>query len=97
MTIQIDRNIYSDIVISKVVYWLSGKYIIKRKLLGDVEELDIKVNEKDSEISEEEFYCLLNDYKLRELVATETKGIKTILYAKAFADDENFSEDDIKE
>ena len=97
MTIQIDRNIYSDIVISKVVYWLSGKYIIKRKLLGNIEELDIKANENDSEITEEEFYCLLNDYKLRDIVAKETKEIKTILYAKAFADDEHFSEDDITE
>jgi len=97
MTIQIDRNIYSDIVISKVVYWLSSKYIIKRAVLGDTEELDIKFREGEKEITEEEFYCLLNDYKLRELVAKETKEIKTILYAKAFADDENFSEDDITE
>ena len=97
MTIQIDRNIYSDIVISKVVYWLSSKYIIKRKALGNTEELDIKFNEGEKEITEEEFYCLLNDYKLRYLVAKETKEIKTILYAKAFADDENFSEDDITE
>lgn len=96
MTIEIDRNIYSDIVISKVVYWLSSKYIIKRAVLGDTEELDIKFREGEKEITEE-FYRLLNDYKLRELVAKETKEIKTILYAKAFADDENFSEDDITE
>lgn len=97
MTIEIDRNIYSDIVISKVVYWLSSKYIIKRTILGDTEELDIKFSEDEKEITEEEFYRLLNDYKLRDLVAKETKEIKTILYAKAFADDENFSEDDITE
>jgi His-Xaa-Ser system protein HxsD len=37
----------------------------------------------------------LNDFKLREVVANETRDIKTILYAKAFADDEDFSEEDI--
>lgn len=97
MTIQIDRNIFSDIVISKVVYWLSGKTIIKRTLMGNIEELDIKFIEGETPISENEFYRLLNDYKLRDLVAKETKEIKTILYAKAFADDENFSENDITE
>lgn len=97
MTLKIDRNIFSDIVISKVVYWLSDKTIINRTLIGNIEELDIKFIEGEKPITEIEFYRLLNDYKLRDLVAKETKNIKTILYAKAFADDENFSEKDISE
>lgn len=31
----------------------------------------------------------LNDYKLREIVEKETHDIRTILYAKAFADCED--------
>jgi His-Xaa-Ser system protein HxsD len=30
----------------------------------------------------------LNDYKLRDIIESETHDIKTILYAKAFVDDE---------
>ena len=37
------------------------------------------------------FLQRLNDYKLREIVIAETKDIRTILYAKAFADCEDFS------
>ena len=37
----------------------------------------------------------LNDFKLRQIVADETRDIKTILYAKAFAEDEDLSEEDI--
>jgi len=34
---------------------------------------------------------MLNDYKLRQTIDDETRDIRTILYAKAFADDENLT------
>lgn len=98
MTISIDRRIYSDSVISKVIYWLSGDYIIVRDILDDnTESLSIKA--VDANVAEETLKAKLmqtfNDFKLRQIVADETRDIKTILYAKAFAEDEDLNEEDI--
>ena len=95
MKIKVDTRIYSDSVISKVLYWLSSKYIIKRESRKDHEVVDISISLEEETDFETEFFKLLNDYKLREIVSLETREIKTILYAKAFADDEDFDEDNI--
>lgn len=98
MIILIDKRIYSDSVISKVVYWMSGDYKIVRKSLDEfTEQIDITaINKVEFDNSAEmKFNQLLNDFKLRQIVADETRDIKTILYAKAFAEDEELSEDDI--
>lgn len=98
MTIKIDRRIYNDSVISKAIYWLSGDYLIVRTLLDDNTET-ISIASKSELISEDELEIKLmqslNDFKLRQIVADETRDIKTILYAKAFAEDEDLSEEDI--
>jgi His-Xaa-Ser system protein HxsD len=95
MKIKVDKNIYSDSVISKAVYWLSSKCLIKREYGQGDEVVEFCIPEKDETDVETEFYKLLNDYKLREIISLETKEIKTILYAKAFADDEDFDENNI--
>lgn len=95
MKIKVDTQIYSDSVISKVIYWLSSKYITKRESRKDHEVVDISISLEEETDFEAEFFKLLNDYKLREIVSLETREIKTILYAKAFADDEDFDEDNI--
>lgn len=98
MTIEIDRRIYNDSVISKAIYWLSGDYLIVRSLLNDITE-SISITAKSCSINEQELEVkllqTLNDFKLRQIVADETRDIKTILYAKAFAEDEDLSEEDI--
>lgn len=98
MTIEIDRRIYNDSVISKAIYWLSGDYVIVRSLLNDITE-SVSIAAKTDSISEQELEVkllqTLNDFKLRQIVADETRDIKTILYAKAFAEDEDLSEEDI--
>ena len=95
MIIEVDKNIYSDIVISKVAYWLSSQYTVKRRVLNNLEEIEIIGSIENADILEREVFKMLNDYKLREIIANETREIKTILYAKAFAEDDNFSETDI--
>ena len=98
MTLTIDKRIYNDSVISKAVYWTSGDYKIVRTSLDEFsEQIElIATNAESSEsLVEEKFFQLLNDFKLRQIVADETRDIKTILYAKAFAEDEELSEEDI--
>lgn len=83
MIIKVDRTIYSDSCISKCIYWLSAKYAIQRISAGDFEEISI-ANIEDENAFEKDFWITLNDFKLRSIIQEETKDIKTILYAKAF-------------
>lgn len=98
MKLTLDRRIYSDSVISKAVYWLSNRFIINRSILNDDSE-ELIIEAKNNDINENEVYLslmqVLNDFKLRQIIADETREIKTILYAKAFAEDENLCEEDI--
>ena len=59
--------------------------------------VDIGLDKEATENAISRLMPLLNDYKLREIISNETKEIKTILYAKAFAEDENLKEEDIHE
>ncbi len=96
MKILIDRNIYSDACISKCVYSLSGDFHCIRQLDGYTESVDVvplKGIMQDDDV-ERMFLQRLNDYKLRQIVLEETKDIRTILYAKAFADYEDFNEEE---
>ena len=96
MTLDIDRNIFSDSCISTVVYWLENQYTIQRSLQESIETLTIDTvsDEKQFRL---EFFQKLNDYKLREQIDQETKDIKTILYAKAFSEFDELTEEEILE
>ena len=94
MILTIDRQIYSDACISKVVYWLSDQYAIERGLNGNSEVLSITRNDGqpiEKNQLQAQILQMLNDYKLRQIIDDETRDIRTILYAKAFADDENLT------
>ena len=67
MTLDIDRNIFSDSCISTVVYWFSNQYTIQRSLQESIETLTIDhvLDEKQFRL---EFFQKLNDYKLREQI-----------------------------
>ncbi len=96
MTLRIDKGIYSDSCISKVVYWLSDQYPIERHLDGNDEIITINTNDNEQKVRTI-FFEKLNDYKLREVIDKETKDIRTILYAKAFGDFDEITEEDITE
>ena len=93
MTIIIDRNLYSDACISKCIYSFSGEFECQRTLSGETETIEFFSCQPitEEEALKRRFLQRLNDYKLREIVIEETKDIRTILYAKAFADCEDFS------
>ena len=96
MIIHIDRNIYNDSCISKVVYWLTGKYTIDRHLDGENEVITIDDVDNEERLKKM-FFEQLNNYKLRGIIDAETKDIKTILYAKAFGDFDDITEEEITE
>ena len=86
----VDKRIYNDACISKAVYHLSNEMVITRSYISDNEELlDIRCDKESEVMAEERLINVLNDYKLRTIIETETHDIKTNLYAKAFVDDED--------
>lgn len=94
MILQLDRKIYSDNCISKVVYWFSDQYIINRRIEGDFEMISFE-GVDDEQQFKNLFFEKLNDFKLREIIEAETKDIRTILYAKAFGDFDDITEEEI--
>ena len=95
VTLSIDRTIFTDEVISKAVYWETNQYIITRQLNGYAETLcfEPKPNCQEEENAlKERFLTRLNDFKVQQIVDNETKDLRTILYIKAFANNDDFEE-----
>lgn len=94
-SINVDRNIYNDAIITKAIYWHTENFIIDRIFNGDTETITFK-SKNETEINPEKiiekFNQDLNDYKLRQVIEEETKDIRTILYVKAFANNNEFEE-----
>lgn len=87
---EIDKRIYNDTCISKAIYSVMDKMTISRTYLSDTRErLDIYCPNSDLATCEATFNNALNDFKLRGIIEAETRDIRTILYAKAFEDDES--------
>lgn len=98
MELQIDRRVYGDACISKAIYSLAKDYTVNRTIVNDNQEtLHIEPfgQEADDEHIKQVFLSALNDYKLRQVIEEETHDIRTILYAKAFADFDELDEEDV--
>ena len=52
------------------------------------------IHKTDDDFDVNDFWNKMNDFKLREIINTETRDIKTILYAKAFGEFDNLDEND---
>ena len=96
-SIDIDRQIYDETVISKAIYWHTANFVITRTINENTETVVFQANKSDFSETEKEsilqkFNQDLNDYKLRQIIEQETNDIRTILYVKAFANNDNFEE-----
>lgn len=93
VTLTIDRAIFSDEVISKAVYWETNQYIVSRQFNGKTETLTLEPKPHCTENEtalKERFFTRLNDFKVQQVVDDETKDLRTILYVKAFANNDDF-------
>ena len=98
IVVTVDTSIYDNWVIDKVLYWLSRDYIITRK---DDESnhcqmvtLSLKDGHKqvDFNLVKERLSNDFIDYKNRQTIARETANIRDLLFAKAFANSDDFVE-----
>lgn len=87
---EIDKRIYNDTCISKAIYSVMDKMTISRAFLSDIRErIDIHCSDIELASNEKIFINALNDFKLRGIIEAETRDIRTILYAKAFEEDDS--------
>jgi len=92
----VNNELYNDTVIFKVLYWLSGIYIISSDKKDNYIEITL---EKGSEYNSEEVQNLkfkisqdLIDFKVRDIINIETKNIRELLLIKAFANNDEFDD-----
>lgn len=99
----VDTSIYDDSVIDKVLYWWASNYVITRQNKSG-STVQIILFSAPAPISVENFNQIQQklsadfiDYKNRAIVATETRDLRNILYAKAFANSDDFVEFEFKD
>lgn len=103
LTVEIDTNIYPDVVIDKVLYWYAVDYIILRKKVTDssIEQVTFRSKDSSSEIDWTNVIAELSqkliDYKNRKAVQDETSNLRELFFAKAFANNDDFIEFDFKD
>ena len=94
----VDTSIYDNWVIEKVLYWWSSDYIITRKNSADLRRqlitMELKPGCKETGFLEakEKLSADFIDYKNRQTIAKETANIRDLLFAKAFANSDDFVE-----
>lgn len=83
----VDGNLYSSNVIHKCFYWYGDKYSVN--ITSDGTDFRIELSELTKEGSIERIIPKIKtdliDFKTREIISSETKNIREILIAKAFA------------
>ena len=103
LTIEIDTDIYPDVVIDKVLYWFSVDYIILRKKVAQssTEQITLQSKDSSSEIDWTSVIAELSqkliDFKNRKVVQDETSNLRELFFAKAFANNDDFVEFDFKD
>lgn len=102
-SLTVDTTIYDDWVIEKVLYWLSSEFIISRKNNLKTHSQTITLEPKSScniysitalkkRLSDD-----FIDYKNRKTINKETSTIRDLLFAKAFANSDDFVEFSFKD
>lgn len=89
--ISVDESVFSEPVVMKAVYWLSGRFTVEVRRRGSPPSLQVGVAsptgswaaEAAAEI-ESKLRRDLIDFRTREIVHAETRAVRELLIAKAF-------------
>ncbi len=98
IVLSVDTTIYDCWVIDKVLYWWTRDFVISRN--NDEPNhlqritLEPKCNGSDIDFQsiKERISTDFIDYKNRQTIAKETANIRDLLFAKAFANNDDFVE-----
>jgi len=86
LTIPVDINVYPEEAVFKAVYWYTGKYDVQ--ITRQDPFLLVAVASEEHEPPEafaQAFNQSLVDFRLRQIVDTETRTIRELIIAKAFS------------
>lgn len=96
--ITVDTTIYDDWVIEKVLYWWTADYIIGRvnQLSNHMQIITLTIKDPHKRIDLKAVQDKISndfiDYKNRQTISRETANIRDLLFAKAFANSDDFVE-----
>ncbi|OQP51906.1 His-Xaa-Ser system protein HxsD [Niastella populi] len=92
LIIKVDKNIYSEDVLYKCLYWYTNKYTVFIETKDDHYYSvsiklanDLSVNEETAKQLNEQILRDLIDFKLRDIITKETQTVRELIVAKAFA------------
>jgi His-Xaa-Ser system protein HxsD len=95
LQLQIDSRIYSIDVLHKCFYWHGGRYAVD--ITNSHEAYIVTISGIENSESKEALITKIKrdliDFKTRNIISAETRNIREILIAKAFANDDSFDED----
>lgn len=97
VSFNVDLKVFNERVLSKVLYWISDKYIISWKNESDIAKINLEckigsITKNDIEILKERLSQDFIDFKTREIINQETKTIRELLLVKAFSATDDFDE-----
>lgn len=94
IVISIQDSLYSSAVIHKCFYWYSSKFDID--ITKKENSFIVNVTNIPTEFDKQSFLSTIRknliDFNTREIINKETKDIRTLLVAKAFANEDDFEE-----
>ena len=89
--VSVDERVFSEEVVMKSLYWLSGRYNVEVKREPGRADLVVGFRGTDRAMSaaecgelEARFRRDLIDFKTRAIVEAETRNVRDLLVAKAF-------------
>lgn len=94
----VDTTIYDNWVIDKVLYWFSNDYVISRNNNLPEHQQAITLSPKEGHVVsdfnavKERLSTDFIDFKNRQTINRETANIRDLLFAKAFANSDDFVE-----
>jgi His-Xaa-Ser system protein HxsD len=90
--IEVDESVFSLDVVTKAVYWLTGRYVIDLRRDSARNLVVVRVAHSDRTLSDDERRDVesrlrrdLVDFRTRAIVDKETRMLRDLLVAKAFA------------
>jgi His-Xaa-Ser system protein HxsD len=92
--IYLDKSVYSLNTIFKCFYWYKSNYEIDIDAKGEYHEVHISTLQNELALDEliPKIKADLIDFKTREIIHNETKNIRELLVAKAFAQGEEYDQ-----
>lgn len=94
----VDKSIYDDSVIEKVLYWWTADYVVTRENKPDssLQVVTLQLKNEHNRLAFQDIVEKISndfiDYKNRQTIARETANIRDLLFAKAFANSDDFVE-----